>query len=111
MEFHSQSNGTRTFFEHWWLLVVVAIAILTLQGFDFITSWSGAHWIFCYANALVVAAVGVSLIFYAKLPLYRRRQFLTFGARPLPEHRRSFYRWGWRCVLLAACLLACLFLS
>jgi hypothetical protein len=111
MEYRSNSNGLKTFLEHWPLLPVLVVAILTTMILDFFTRLSGASWIWCYGVALAVALVGVSLIFYAKLPLYRERRFLTFGSRALPESRRPFYRWGYRCVLFAITLLVCLFLS
>jgi hypothetical protein len=111
MEHRSQSNGLQTFLEHWWFLSIAIIAILTSQILAFFTGLSGTPWIWCYSIGLAVAAVGVLLIFYAKLPLYRQRRFLTFGSRALPESRRSFYRWGYRCVLFAVALLLCLFLS
>ena len=111
MEYRSKSNGLLTFIEHWWFLSIAIIAILASQVLSFFTRLSGTPWIWCYGIGLAIAAVGVSLIFYAKLPLYRQRRFLTFGSRALPESRRSFYRWGYRCVLFAVALLLCLFLS
>jgi hypothetical protein len=111
MEHRSQSNGLRTFFEHWWFLLIAVIGILASQVLEFFTKLSGTPWIWCYGIGLAVAAVGVSLIFYAKFPLYRQRRFLTFGSRALPEGRRPFYRLGYRCVLFAVALLLCLFLS
>jgi hypothetical protein len=111
MEHRSQSNGLQTFLEHWWFLLLAVVAILASQVLEFFTRLSGTPWICCYGIGLAVAAVGVSLIFYAKLPLYRQRRFLTFGSRALPESRRPFYRWGYRCVLFAVALLLCLFLS
>ena len=111
MEHRSQSNGWQTFLEHWWFLIIPVIAIITSQVLEFFTSLSGTPWIWCYGVGLFAAAVGVSLIFYAKLPLYRQRRFLTFGSRALPDSSRLFYRWGYRCVLFAVTLLLCLFLS
>ncbi|MGA3266763.1 MAG: hypothetical protein ABSE16_08070 [Verrucomicrobiota bacterium] len=111
MEYRSDSNGLKTFLENWWFLYIAIVAFITSQVLDFFTRLSGTPWIWCYGIGLAVAAVGVALIFYAKLPLYRQRQFLTFGSRALPESRRSFYRWGYRCVLFAVALLSCLFLS
>lgn len=90
----------------WGMFVIALIAILQAVLLSFISSPTGAIW--CYITALGVAALGVSLIAYAKLPLYRQRRFLTFGTRPLPGGRRSFYRWGYCCVAVAVALLFCL---
>ena len=111
MKHRSHSNGLQTFLEHWWLVTIAVVAVLTTQVLDFFTRLSGTPWIWYYRIGLGVAAVGVSLIFYAKLPLYRQQRFLTFGNRALPAGSRPFYRWGYRCVLLASALLLCLFLS
>lgn len=111
MEYRSHSTGLQTFVEHWWFLIIAITALLATFFLDFFTRLAGTAWIWCYGIGLVLAAVGIALIFYAKLPLYRQRRFLTFGSRALPEGRRPFYRWGYRCVLFAVALLLCLFLS
>ena len=111
MDYQRKSNGLVTFLEHWWFLLVAVIAVLTTQLLTFFTRLTGTRWIWCYAIGLVVAAVGVSLIFYAKIPLYRQRRFFTFGSAALPESRRPFYRWGYRYLILAVALLLCLLLS
>jgi hypothetical protein len=111
MDPRSQNNGLQTFLEHWGFLVVVVVAFFSSQVLTFFTRLSGTPWIWCYYVGLIIAAVGVALVFYAKLPLYRQRRFFTFGSRALPESRRSFYRWGYRCVTFIVALLLCLFLS
>jgi hypothetical protein len=95
----------------WGLLIVAFVAIITTWVLDFFTQLTGVPWICSYLIALSVAASGAGLIFYAKLPLYRERRFFTFGSRALPEQRRPFYRWGYRCAALGILLLACLLLS
>jgi hypothetical protein len=95
----------------WGLLVIVAISIATSQVLAFFTQLTGMRWIWCYSVGIAVAAFGVSMIFYSKLPIYRERRFFTFGARALPEQRRPAYRWGYRCAIFAIVLFACLFLS
>lgn len=111
MDYQRQSNGLVTFLEHWWFLIVAISAFLGVQVLAFFTRLTGVRWIWCYTIALAVAVIGASLIFFAKLPLYRQRRFFTFGSRALPEGRRPFYRWGYRCVIFAAALLLCLLLS
>jgi cell division protein FtsW (lipid II flippase) len=95
----------------WGVLLIAGVAIVTTWILNFFKQLSGMPWIWCYVIGIGVAALGAALIFYAKLPLYRQRRFLTFGPRALPEQRRPFYRWGYTCARLGALLLACLLLS
>jgi hypothetical protein len=111
MEYRSKNNGWRTFSERWGFLSVVVVAVLTSQVLDFFSRLSGELWIWFYGIALGIALFGVCLIFYAKLPLYRERRFLTFGSGALPESRRSFYGRGYGCAVFAVVLLFRLFLS
>ncbi len=111
MEYRPTGNGWKTFLEHWWFLALSLIALLTSQVLIFFTRLTGLPWIWCYVTGLVIAAVGLSLIFYARIPLYQQQRFFTFGSRALPVRRRPFYRWGYRCVILAVALLLCLLLS
>lgn len=95
----------------WGMPLIAIISILSCQLFFFFSGLKGIRWISCYFAALTVAAVGIALLFYAKLPLYRQWRFFTFGSKALPEPRRSFYRWGYGCVALAAALLSLLLIS
>ena len=111
MDTQRESNCWQTFLEHWWFLPVAVAAFLSSQLLTFFTRLTGVRWIWCYGIGLAVAAIGVALICYAKIPLYRQRLFFTFGSSALPESRRAFYRWGYRCVIFAVALLLCLLLS
>jgi hypothetical protein len=111
MENRRTSNGWQTFIEHWGIALTAVIAVVGSQLLMFFTHLSGAPWIWCYSIAVLVGGVGVALLFYAKLPLYRQSRFFTFGAQALPEQRRPFYRWGYRCAVFSIVLLACLLFS
>jgi hypothetical protein len=111
MDTHRQHNGLLTFVEHYWFLGISLSALFATLVLSFFSRLTGMPWIWCYAIALVVAGVGLSLIFYSKLPLYRQRRFFTFGGGALPESRRVFYRWGYRCAIFAIALFLCLLLS
>jgi hypothetical protein len=111
MDTHRQNNGLQTFLEHYWFLGIGVSAVLASMVLRFFSRLTGTPWIWCYEVGLFVAAVGVALIFYSKLLLYRQRRFFTFGSAALPESRRSFYRWDYRCVIFAVALLLCLLLS
>ena len=42
--------------------------------------------------ALILGGIGVVLLFFARLPLYRQRRFFAFGARELSGfHKRLYY--------------------
>ena len=111
MDYRRQQNGLLTFLEHWSVFLMIGVAFLASQVLDFFTELTGGPWILCYTFSLVIAGVGVALIFYAKLPLYRQSRFFTFGTRALSEDRRPFYRWGYRCAVFAVALLLFLLLS
>ncbi|UCD49953.1 MAG: hypothetical protein JSW27_20790 [Phycisphaerales bacterium] len=83
-------------------LVTVAAPLLTLlfrarQG-DFTLVWI----------ALAAALVGVVLLFFAKVPLYRQGRYFTFGSRALPKPQRRTYRLAY--VFIGASLLLMLML-
>jgi hypothetical protein len=111
VEYRHETNGLLTLLEHWGLTIIPVSAILVSQVVIFFVNLSGARFIWCYALGLLFAGVGVALIFYAKLPFYRQRRFFTFGSGVLPENKRAFYRWGYRCIGFAVVLLLCLLLS
>ena len=95
----------------WGLLVLVGLTFLGNKVLFFFMGLTSGTWLWFYALTLSVATLGAALIFYAKLPLYRRRRFFTFGIRVLPEERQPFYRWGYRFAILGIAVLACLLLS
>lgn len=41
--------------------------------------------------ALILGGIGVVLLFFARLPLYRQRRFLAFGARHLTGVHKGLY--------------------
>jgi len=64
---------------------------------------------FIVEAALLVASIGTCLLFWAKLPLYQQRIFLSFGPYAIPESRRAFYYWGMG-LALSGCLIAGMFI-
>jgi hypothetical protein len=95
----------------WGLWINFGIVVLGSQLLWFFSHLTGTRWVLCYVIALIIGTIGASMIFFAKLPLYRERRFFTFGSEALPEQRRPVYRWGYCCVALAIALLVCLFFS
>ena len=111
MDTQRSSNGWQTFIEHWGFALLTLMAVGSSQLLIFFTHLSGLPWMACYGMAIAIGVAGAGLLFYAKLPLYRERRFLTIGAQALPKERRRFYRWGRRCAVFSMVLLACLLLS
>jgi hypothetical protein len=60
--------------------------------------------------ALVLACVGIVLLFMARLPLYRQRRFFTFGPGALVRSHRCIYQWAYVFISCGAFLLVLLHL-
>jgi hypothetical protein len=60
--------------------------------------------------ALALGAIGVALLFAARLPLYQQRRFFVFGSRQLDEKHRRLYRWAYKFVGVSVGLLILLLL-
>ena len=64
----------------------------------------GWHWVVAYAGALWIVVAGGVMIFKAKLPVYRKGRFFTFGVGALPVSSIPLYERGWRWVILGTIL-------
>ncbi len=53
--------------------------------------------------ALLFGIIGIMLLFFARLPLYKQRKFFTFGSRALDAPHRKLYHWAY--VFVGACVL------
>jgi hypothetical protein len=66
-------------------------------------------WLTAYVSAVLVVCFGAYLMFRAKLPLYRKGLYLTFGPQCLPIESRRIYwrslRWIGNGLILTATLL------
>jgi len=61
---------------------ILASAALNAKAGDLTLFW------FALASALI----GITLLFIARIPLYRQHRFFTFGPKVLPETHRRVYR-------------------
>jgi hypothetical protein len=92
------------------LFIVLPIAMLSHWFFPLLSRLKRTGdptivWI-----ALALGAIGVALLFAARLPLYRQRRFFVFGPRELDEKHRRLYRWAYKFVGTSVCLLVLLLL-
>ena len=101
--------------DQWIMGLMVPMALVVSVLGSSVLFWfrrlTGIPWLWCYAVALTLAATGIGLLFYAKLPLYRQHRFFTFGSNAIPDARRSFYRWGYLFAVSSVALFGGLLLS
>ena len=64
-----------------------------------------------YVVAVVAGFVGVVLLFFARLPLYRERQFFAFGSKRLDVPHRRLYRLAYGFIAFSGFLLLSLVLA
>jgi hypothetical protein len=63
-----------------------------------------------FYSALALGAVGTVLLFFARLPLYRKRQFLAFGPSQLSGIHRRLYWLAYLFVAVSILLLVLIWL-
>jgi hypothetical protein len=92
-------------------LIVPLVAILAGMFFPFVSHLTRHGSLPVYIVAVLAGVVGVVLLFFARLPLYRQRQFFTFGSRHLDTAHRRLYRLAYFLVWVSGILLFALFLA
>lgn len=88
------------------LFVAIVTGVLIAPLFHARTGDPTILWV-----TLVLATIGIVLLFIARLPLYRQRRFLTFGPGALDEQHRRIYRWAYRFIGTSMLLLVLLHLT
>jgi len=79
------------------LLVLTAATAVSAFASTSLHGRGPQYW---FVASIVTGILGVCLLIYARLPLYRQGKFLTFGPKDLPPRRLPAYRWAWRLVVL-----------
>ena len=83
------------------IMIVPIVACLSVGSFIFHLGPPGIVYL-----ASASAAVGIGLLFAARLPLYRQHRFFSFGWRDLDsQHRRLYWR-GYAFVVVSIILFA-----
>ena len=60
-----------------------------------------------YAS-MAFAMIGIILLFFARLPLYKQHRFFTFGSKALPPLHRKLYRAAYVLICIAVVLMVLL---
>jgi hypothetical protein len=74
------------------LLCIATIVVLSAILLPIVGRFKSGDLVGIFYLALVLGGVGSVLLFFARLPLYRKRQFFTFGPGQLSGiHRRLYW--------------------
>jgi len=73
------------------LPAIGVIAVLASMLLPSITTLQRVDVPKLFSVGLAAGVCGIVLLFFARLPLYRQRQFLTFGPRELDRFHRRLY--------------------
>jgi hypothetical protein len=92
--------------------IIVPIALVCAWFLPLLSRFKSAGDPTLVLVALALGAIGVALLFAARLPLYQQRRFFLFGSRQLDEEHRRLYRWAYKFVgasvgLLILLLMMC----
>lgn len=60
---------------------------------------------------MTFAMIGIILLFFSRLPLYKQHKFFTFGSRALPPLHRKFYRTAYVFIGIAIVLMLLLIVA
>jgi hypothetical protein len=63
---------------------------------------------FAFCVVTIIALTGVSLLAWAKWPLYQQGIYCSFGPSSIPESRRTYYRWGMGMIVVGGLLFTAL---
>ena len=74
------------------LLITPLIGILAAMILPAVSFARNGHLVEAFWITLTVAGIGVGLLFWARLPLYRQGKYFSFGSRALPPSSVPFYR-------------------
>lgn len=86
------------------------IAILSGMLLPLIARFKSGNVIGIFYSALALGVLGTVLLFFARLPLYRKRQFLTFGPGQLSGIHRRLYWLAYLFVAVSILLLVLIWL-
>ena len=102
---HSDIPGLLSF------LLIPLVALLGGMFLPFMSHLRRHDSLPVYIVAVLAGVLGVVLLFFARLPLYRQRQFFTFGSRHLDAAHRKLYRLAYFFVWVSGILLFALLLA
>jgi hypothetical protein len=92
------------------LVFVPAIAIFTAMLLPVVRQLQVGNVVSLFWSGWSLGCVGVSLLYFARRPLYRQRQYFTFGPKELPPLHRKIYWLAYAFVVASVLLLGVVWL-
>src|ERR1039458_1190774 len=93
------------------VLMLPTIAILSAMLLPVLSFLKTAGALSLFYSGLGIGSLGIVLLFFARLPLYRQHRFLTFGPRELPAFHRKLYWLAYLFVVVSVLMLAVVWLK
>jgi len=90
--------------------IIPAILIASGVLLPLLARFKSGDLVGVFYSALALGAVGTVLLFFARLPLYRKRQFLSFGPGQLSGIHRRLYWVAYLFVVVSILLLVLIWL-
>jgi hypothetical protein len=90
---------------------IICISVLSGILLPLISRAHGKGDLLLLYMAFALGVVGIVLLAFAKMPLYRQRRFFTFGSRALDKGHRRLYHWAYRFIGVSVVLLLFLLLA
>jgi hypothetical protein len=89
-------------------IIIIAVTLLT-TNLLWLVLRGGVLSVFL--TAIATGVLGVALLLFARLPLYRRGQFFSFGPRMLDAPHRKLYWRAYGLVVLSVLLMVALLMA
>jgi hypothetical protein len=97
-------------FQFGWMVILPVTALLASMLLPILAQLKTANVLCLFWGGLGLGLGGIILLFFARLPLYRQRKFLTFGPKALPFFHRKLYWLAYLAAIAAVLLLGLVWL-
>jgi hypothetical protein len=92
-----------------WVSIFLSLALVSILSSG-LNQLQAANIFYLFWSGLGLGALGIILLFSARLPLYRQRRFFTFGPKALPAFHRKLYWLAYAAVVAGVLLLGVVWL-
>jgi len=108
----SSSSDKNSVHYYPWDMFVLLYSPLPLLGLMMcigsLSFLNGVERTFALSLALLLSLSGVSLLAWAKWPLFKEKIYFSFGPSKIPASHRAYYWWGMGLVVVGCLLLMAL---